>query len=105
MRRLWIVPVFLLLAAGCATAPTRPADVPVSKGVETADQGEARRAQAARPAYNLAGYPPAVRDGYIDGCETAKGSRYGRKDAGRFSGDPQYQMGWNDGYGICGTKR
>ena len=25
----------------------------------------ARRAQAPRPTYNLAGYPPAVRDGYI----------------------------------------
>ena len=104
MRRLWIVPIFLLLAAGCATAPTRPADVPASKGVETADQGEARRAQAARPAYNLAGYPPAVRDGYIDGCESAKGTSYARKDAARMSGDAQYSMGWNDGFSICRKK-
>ena len=105
MRRLWIVPGLLFLAAGCATAPpTRPAQVPPSKGVETAEQGQARRAQASRPAYNLAGYPPAVRDGYIDGCESAKASPYARKDAGRMASDPQYSMGWNDGFGICQKK-
>ena len=105
MRRLWIFPAILALAAGCATAPpTRPSAVPPSKGVETVQQGETRRAQAARPAYNLAGYPPAVRDGYIDGCESAKGTSYGRKDAGRMSSDPQYSMGWNDGFSICQKK-
>ena len=46
-----------------------------------------------------------MREGYIDGCETAKGTRYGRKDAGRFASDAQYQMGWNDGFGICGVKK
>jgi hypothetical protein len=45
-----------------------------------------------------------VREGYIDGCETAKGTKYGRKDTGRFAADAQYQMGWNDGFGICGKK-
>jgi hypothetical protein len=25
-----------------------------------------------RPVYNLTGYSPAFKDGYIDGCETAK---------------------------------
>jgi hypothetical protein len=106
MRRLSILTsLMLLVAAGCATAPpTRPAAVPPSKGVETAEQGEARRAKAARPAYNLAGYPPAVRDGYIDGCESAKATAYARKDAGRMSSDPQYSMGWNDGFAICRKK-
>ena len=33
-----------------------------------------------RPVYNLAGYSPAFKDGYIDGCETAKKTRYGFKD-------------------------
>ena len=89
----------LLTAAGCATHPYVPPSEP-----ETPVQAQARRAQASRPTYNLTGYPPAVRDGYIDGCESAKGSRFGRKDAGRFANDPQYQMGWNDGYGICGRK-
>ena len=106
MRRLWIFPsLMLLVAAGCATAPpTRPAAVPPSKGVETAEQADARRAKASRPAYNLAGYPPAVRDGYIDGCESAKATSYARKDAGRMSSDPQYSMGWNDGFAICQKK-
>jgi len=68
--------------------------------------GEAaeRRAKAARPTYNLTGYPPAVREGYIDGCESAKGTEFARKDAQRFTADPQYSMGWNDGFSICGKR-
>ena len=78
------------LAAGCAAGP------------ETRAQAVERRAEAPRPAYNLAGYPEATREGYIDGCETAKHSEYGRKDAKRMADDPQYAMGWNDGNSICG---
>jgi hypothetical protein len=97
MRRLALVAV--LLASGCAALgpPAPPPDKP-----ETAAQARERRGKAARPEYNLAGYPPAVREGYIDGCESAKGTRLARKDARRFAGDPQYAMGWNDGYGLCG---
>jgi len=93
----------LVLLAGCAARPVA-APPPVSTAPESPAQAQERRTQAARPTYNLAGYPPAVREGYIDGCETAKGTRYGRKDAGRFASDAQYQMGWNDGYGICGKR-
>lgn len=84
--------------AGCAgprvipTAPEEPA------------AATERRAKASRPTYNLAGYPPAVREGYIDGCESAKHTDYARKDAARFASDPQYEMGWNDGFSICGKK-
>ena len=99
-RRLALVSIALALA-GCAS---RPVAVKPSTAPETPAQAEQRREQASRPTYNLAGYPPAVRDGYIDGCESAKGTRYGRKDAKRFAGDAQYQMGWNDGYGICGKR-
>ena len=106
MRRLRLFPVLLLaLLAGCATVrPPAPVAVPPSAKPETVEQGEARRQQAARPTYNLTGYPPAVRDGYIDGCESAKRSPYGRKDAGRMAGDAQYAMGWNDGFAICAKK-
>lgn len=83
-------------AAGCATAPPAPVD-----GPETPIQAAERRAKAPPPAYNLAGYPPAMRDGYIDGCENAKGTALGRKDAKRFADDAQYAMGWNDGNSIC----
>ena len=83
----------VLLAAGCAVMQP-----------ETPQQAQQKRAKATRPTYNLAGYPPAVRDGYIDGCETAKHSPYARKDAKRMSEDAQYEMGWKDGFGICAKK-
>jgi hypothetical protein len=53
-----------LCAAGCAAV--RP--VPDPQKVETPNEAAERRAKAARPTYNLTGYPPAVREGYIDGC-------------------------------------
>ena len=94
---------FLLLtlaAAGCATHPIAPPpDQP-----EPQAQAQERRAKAPRPAYNLAGYPPAVKEGYIDGCESARHSAYARKDAKRMGEDKQYAMGWNDGYSICKSK-
>ena len=106
MRRLCTT--LLILLAGCAAipepVPVKPTAVPPSKGVESATEGEARRAKAARPTYNLTGYPPAVRDGYIDGCESAKGTPYARKDGARMANDPQYSMGWNDGFTICQKK-
>ena len=90
--------VFMFVAAGCATAP------PALPREETPVQAQERREKAPRPEYNLAGYPPAVREGYIDGCESAKKSEYARKDDKRFAADPQYRMGWNDGLSICGRK-
>ena len=91
-----------MILAGCAVRPATVAPPPTT--TESPAQAQERRQQASRPTYNLAGYPPAVRDGYIDGCETAKATKYGRKDAGRFAADAQYQMGWNDGFGICKKK-
>jgi hypothetical protein len=100
IRRL-VCTAALLAAAGCASrAIAPPPDQP-----EAPQAALERREKAARPTYNLTGYPAAVREGYIDGCETAKASEYARKDAQRFAADPQYAMGWNDGLGICGTKR
>ena len=88
----------LFLAAGCATV--RP-PVPPPEKPESPAQAAQRREKASRPTYNLAGYPPGVREGYIDGCESAKRTQYARKDAKRFAADAQYSMGWNDGFGIC----
>src|SRR5688572_9470479 len=99
VRRHLVLP-FLLFIGGCATVVVPP---PPSKP-ETPTQAQERRGQASRPTYNLAGYPPAVREGYIDGCESAKRTQYGRKDARRFAEDAQYSMGWNDGFSICGKK-
>jgi hypothetical protein len=58
-----------------------------------------------RPVYNLTGYSPAFKDGYIDGCETAKKTRFGLKNKNRFSTDTQYKLGWNDGFSICRGKQ
>jgi hypothetical protein len=87
----------LLAAGGCAVQPLAP---PPSQP-EPAAQAQERRAKASKPTYNLAGYPAAVREGYIDGCESAKKSAYARKDARRIDADKQYAMGWNDGYSMC----
>ena len=104
LTRLPALLALLVVAACAAHRPLPPpAAVPPTKS-ESTEQAEHRRAQAPRPTYNLTGYPPAVRDGYIDGCETAKRSTYGRKDAKRMADDAQYAMGWNDGYSICGKK-
>ena len=83
----------LLIAAGCGVLTP-----------DTPQQAQQKRAKATRTTYNLAGYPPAVKEGYIDGCETAKHSQYARKDKKRMAEDAQYEMGWKDGYGICGKK-
>jgi hypothetical protein len=92
----------LLLAAACVSPPRPLAPPPHVPEPEVAAQQ--RRQQAARPAYNLTGYPPAVRDGYIDGCESAKKTAYARRDARRMDADPQYKMGWDDGFSICKKK-
>jgi hypothetical protein len=92
IRRPAVLATALLLTACGTLAP------------ETPQQAHEKRAKATRPTYNLTGYPPAVREGYIDGCETAKRSQYAHKDAKRMNDDGQYAMGWNDGYSICGKK-
>jgi len=97
MRRPASLLLPFLLAACSALQPAPPAE-------ETPAEATQRRAAAPRPAYNLTGYPPAVRDGYIDGCETARKSDYGRKDEKRFAADARYRMGWNDGFSICSRK-
>jgi hypothetical protein len=89
----------LALVLGACAAPG-----PVAPKEETPSQAGERRTQAPRPAYNLSGYPPAARDGYIDGCESARKSPYAGKDAKRFDGDAQYRTGWNDGFSICSRK-
>ena len=98
--RLLLTVLLVLAVSGCVVVrPPLPPDRP-----ESPAQAIERRTKASRPAYNLAGYPPAVREGYIDGCESAKHSEFARKDAKRFTSDPQYEMGWNDGFGICNKK-
>lgn len=89
------IAVFFLVTVftGCATTGQSPVERPVGPLPATA-----------RPVYNLAGYSAAFKDGYIDGCETVKKTRYAFKDQRRFAADTQYRLGWNDGFSLCGRK-
>ena len=51
------------------------------------------------PNVNLTGFPLPYRQGYADGCASAKGPE--RKDAARFGSDPNYRTGWTDGLALC----
>ena len=54
---------------------------------------------------NLAGYSPAFRAGYGDGCESSKRTAGQIRDEDRFKHDAQYALGWRDGFDICGRKK
>ena len=54
------------------------------------------------PNVNLSGFPLPYRQGYADGCASAKGPE--RKDAPRFAADGNYRTGWQDGLALCRTK-
>jgi hypothetical protein len=54
---------------------------------------------------NLAGYPPAFRAGYLDGCDSSKRTNGQTRDEDRFKHDPQYASGWRDGYDICERRK
>jgi len=71
-----------LALAACASAP-----LPSSSPVPPA------------PDVNLSGYPLAFRQGYADGCASAKERQ--QRDEARMKGDAQYALGWRDGKDIC----
>lgn len=84
-----LVPAVVALVAGCAMpqpekAPQRPIE---------------------EPQVNLAGYPPAFRDGYLDGCNTAKRNSKKIQDETRYKNDSMYAAGWRDGFDICSEKK
>ena len=85
------------LAAGCASVPgPSPAPVPAPAAPLP------RNAEPPPPKVNLSGFPLPYRQGYADGCASASGGE--RKDAARFSGDPNYRTGWQDGIALCRKK-
>ncbi|MCC7081428.1 MAG: hypothetical protein IT530_12215 [Burkholderiales bacterium] len=78
-----VLPLTLALALGaCAQTQTKPG--------------------TSAPPANLSGYSAAFKDGFKDGCNTARGS--GRRDDLRASVDGQYAQGWQDGNAICGKR-
>lgn len=48
---------------------------------------------------NLSGFPPAFKEGYADGCASARGPT--TRSESRFKSDQQYASGWRDGLDIC----
>ena len=60
--------------------------------------------KAPPPAVNLTGFPPAFRDGYAAGCDSAKRGGAPRRDEKRFAQDRQYAAGWRDGFDVCKKK-
>ena len=84
-----------LVVAGCATAPVAPSAAPQAAPLP-------RNAEPPPPAVNLSGFPLPYRQGYADGCASAKGAE--RKDADRFGADPNYRTGWMDGIALCRGK-
>jgi hypothetical protein len=74
-----ILLLIALLTAACAPAPQK------------------------EPNVNLGGYPPAFREGYVDGCNSARRGKIVRDEA-RFKTDSMYASGWRDGLDICGRQ-
>jgi hypothetical protein len=76
--------VAALVLAGCATPQQR---APASPGATA----------------NLSGYPAEFREGYKEGCASARGPR--TRNESRFKSDSQYASGWRDGFDICSRQR
>jgi hypothetical protein len=57
------------------------------------------------PNVNLAGYPPAFQDGYMDGCNSARRPESPKKDEERYKQESQYAAGWRDGHDICSKQK
>ena len=88
------------LVGGCATGPFGPQMPPVEPAKPPAPLP--RSAEPPPPSINLSGFPLPYRQGYADGCASASGTE--RKDVTRFSGDPNYRTGWQDGLALCRKK-
>jgi hypothetical protein len=95
MTALSLVAAALAALAGCATAPAP--GVPPAKAAPLPPTAEPPPANV-----NLSGFPLPYRQGYADGCASAKGPE--RKDASRFAGDGNYRTGWQDGLALCKRK-
>ena len=84
-----------------AAAVIRPLAV---LGVACALGACAQQATPARPGVNLSGFPPEFREGYADGCNSARAVVGAKEDAARMKSDPQYAQGWRDGHDMCKRK-
>lgn len=91
--------LIVLIVSGCSTQ--QKYQLPA----ETSESTAGTLPETTRPIYNLTGYPLGTKEGYIDGCETAKRTSWAFKDLNRYESDGQYRMGWNDGFDLCKDKK
>ena len=92
-----------MLLAACASAPPSVVTPPPAGAPAPQAPPLPRTAEPPPPPVNLSGFPLPYRQGYADGCASAKGAE--RKDAARFSADGNYRTGWHDGLWQCGKKK
>jgi hypothetical protein len=94
----------LLLALAWAIAGCAPTSMGQRGDLPSGDAARPLPANAEPPApgVNLSGFPLLYRQGYADGCASAKGPA--RKDAARFASDGNYRTGWQDGLALCKAK-
>jgi len=90
---------FAILLGACA-----PAQVRVQESGPPPPTTASPTAAPATAGYNLAGYPPAFRDGFTAACESLRSRPAGARDEARYRDDPQYAMGWRDGREMCARK-
>ncbi|MDR2710116.1 MAG: membrane lipoprotein lipid attachment site-containing protein [Burkholderiales bacterium] len=109
MKRLLFSFVILTALAGCAADhfAQKPASSSGNGGFVGAPVETPSAVEPPKPKYNLSGFPLTYRQGYDDGCNSAKDGAQGaeRKDAQRFAHDANYRTGWQDGYALCTPKK
>jgi hypothetical protein len=81
---------FAVFLGACASLP--------SGRSESSDRPASRSA----PNVNLSGYNAAFKEGYADGCDTARVAQ--RRNAQRYGTDTDYTMGRNDGRTMCARR-
>ena len=80
------------------------ASLPSGRSESSGSESSATERPASRPApnVNLSGYNAAFKEGYADGCDTARAAQ--RRNAQRYGTDTDYTMGWNDGHAMCARR-
>ena len=95
----------LLIVAGCSgtapVAPSQPGPTPASVGSPKPAAPPPSVAGPPGKKYNLGGYPPAFREGFLAACDARKRGVDQPPDATRFKADAQYRLGWKDGLSLC----
>ena len=90
----------VLVCAGCAAQPRMGEPTRPSQPASTPSQAPVQRAA---PPVNLSGYSNAFKQGYGDGCASARGAL--QRDDARYRSDTDYMMGWGDGNSVCRARR